>query len=309
MNDRLRAGPLGSLLILLAASACGLESPADVRDVDTATVDLDVLGGVRSYRLYVPPGASGDRPLLFVFHGAAQGAAGIELMSWLYPVADDEGLILLFPEAAGDYWNTPNSPAGYWNVADLPFVEAMIDDVDRRVGIDRSRVYAAGYSNGAIFAQVVGCLLGNQVAGIGVVGAGVSAEVSESCPWTRPLPVTVFFGDRDPSFFWDDGLASGVGMLGGGGSATWLARTNRCDPDPIVTESPGSDGDETSVQLWEYEGCAEGSAVAFYRIAGGGHTWPGSPLNLPANFGRKTRAIDASRAMVDFFLQFRTPGR
>ena len=196
-----------------------------------------------------------------------------------------------------------DSPSGYWNVPDVPFADALIDDIASRVPVDRDRVFAAGFSNGAVFAQVLGCLRSEAIAGIAIVGAGVSADVAEGCPWERPIPVVTFFGDRDPQFFWDDGIAAGVGMLGGGGSAAWLARQNGCEAEPDVIEvGDDESGNGTAVDLWRFQGCT-GGAVDFYHIRRGGHTWPGSPLNLTAGLGRKTGVISATEVMTDFFLE------
>ncbi len=258
----------------------------------------------------MPESARGieNRPLLVLFHGATQMASGIELLSWYYPVAEDAGLVVAYPEASGDYWNTPNSPPAYWSVPDIPFVDALVEDVVARHGVDRGRVYVAGFSNGAIFAELYTCLRGNSVAGLGIVGAGMSADVSVSCPWERAVPTIVMFGDLDPQFFWDEGLAAGVGMLGGGGTASWLADRNGCDPTPSIVAVGEEVDDGTEVELWRHEPCTTGATVDFYRIIGGGHTWPGSPLNLGPGFGRKTRRINASRTMTDFFLPFSVPG-
>lgn len=248
-------------------------------------------------------------PLMLVFHGATQGAAGMELMSWLYPAADAAGVLVAYPEAAGDYWNTPNSPPAYWGVPDVAFADAIVEDVALRHGIDRDRVFAAGFSNGAIFAQILACLRGESIAAVGVVGAGVSANVSSTCPWSRPVPAVVFFGDADPQFFWDEGLAAGVGMLGGSGSAAWLADRNGCAPEPAVLDLGDDPDSATGAEVWHYRDCTAGADVDFYRIRRGGHTWPGSPMNLGPGFGLKNRAIDASSLMVDFFLAHPlTPG-
>lgn len=283
--------------------ACG-DGVTGVRDVESTVHEVDVLGSGRTYRLFVPETVTGDaqRPLVIVYHGATQTASGIELMSWFYPVAEANGLVVAFPQSVGDYWNTPASPSGYWSVPDVPFADALIDDVAARVPIDRERVFAAGFSNGAVFAQVLGCLRSLDIAGIAIVGAGVSAEVADGCPWERPIPVVTFFGDRDPQFFWDDGAAAGVGMLGGGGSAAWLAAQNGCPATPLTIELGSEEGDpDTSVDLWRFDGCT-GGAVDFYRIRGGGHTWPGSPLNLGAGLGRKTGVVHATEVMTAFFL-------
>lgn len=296
-------------LLLATTIACG-DGPTVVRDVETTEHSVEVQGSSRSYRLHVPESIrDADRaPLLVIFHGATQSASGIELLSWLFPAAEATGLLVAYPEATGDYWNTPNSPPAYWSAPDVPFVDALIADVAARHGVDTRRVYVAGFSNGAIFAQMVACLRGNAIAGLGLVGAGMSASVSLTCPWERPVPTVVLFGDRDPQFFWDDGLAAAVGMLGGGGTAAWLAEHNGCDPTPLITPVGDAIDDGTEVELWRHEDCTGDAAVDFYRIVGGGHTWPGSPLNLDPGFGRKTRRIDASRIMVDFFAPHVSPG-
>lgn len=288
-------------------AGCGL-SATDVREVAVSTHDVDVVGSTRSYRLFAPETGSNEaRPLVLVYHGATQPASGVELLSWFYPVAEANGLVVAFPQSVGDYWNTPASPSGYWNVPDVQFADAVIDDIDSRVPIDRERVFATGFSNGAVFAQVLGCLRSEAIAGIAIVGASVSADVANDCPWERPIPVVTFFGDRDPQFFWDDGLAAGVRMLGGGGSAEWLADQNGCPDDASIVDL-GADEGSTSVELWRFEDCS-GGAVDFYRIRGGGHTWPGSPLNLGPALGRKTTVLNATEVMTDFFLANAGAGR
>ena len=110
----LRGLPVRSLSLLslallsLALMACG-DGPTVVREVDTLVRTVDVQGSSRSYWLYVSASAaaSPSTPLLLVFHGATQTASGAALMSWLYPLADAEGLIVADPQATGDYWNTP----------------------------------------------------------------------------------------------------------------------------------------------------------------------------------------------------------
>ena len=50
-------------------------------------------------------------------------------------------------------------------------------------------------------------------------------------------------------------------------------------------------------------GFADNADVVFYRIANGGHTWPGSPLSesLRDRLGVTNMDIDASRLMWEFF--------
>ena len=99
-------------------------------------------------------------------------------------------------------------------------------------------------------------------------------------------------------------------MLGGAGSAQWWAMNNGCQPQRTTTALPHLADDGTSVERWDYAECAAGSGFVFYKILGGGHTWPGAPLNLNLSrgLGRKSRDLDASRVMVDFFNGYSVAG-
>ena len=204
----LRGLPVRSLSLLslallsLALMACG-DGPTVVREVDTLVRTVDVQGNSRSYWLYVSASAaaSPSTPLLLVFHGATQTASGAALMSWLYPLADAEGLIVADPQATGDYWNTPNSLPRYWDVPDVPVVDEVINDIDREFGVDRSRLYVAGFSNGAIFTEVLACTRGDRFAAVAMVGASMSLEISQNCPSSQPIPAMFFFATQIRSFF------------------------------------------------------------------------------------------------------------
>ena len=46
--------------------------------------------------------------------------------------------------------------------------------------------------------------------------------------------------------------------------------------------------------------CAHSAKVVLYRVEGGGHTWPGSSVELPA-LGPTNQDVDASALAVAFF--------
>jgi polyhydroxybutyrate depolymerase len=54
------------------------------------------------------------------------------------------------------------------------------------------------------------------------------------------------------------------------------------------------------VRHWTYRNCRPGLGVQLYAIDGGGHTWPGSPVDVPY-LGRVTRTIDATQIALDWF--------
>jgi polyhydroxybutyrate depolymerase len=51
------------------------------------------------------------------------------------------------------------------------------------------------------------------------------------------------------------------------------------------------------VERWTYEGCDDGIDVELYSVEGGGHTWPGSAIEI----GPTTKTVDATKIALDFF--------
>ena len=82
--------------------------------------------------------------------------------------------------------------------------------------------------------------------------------------------------------------------------AGWRSR-NGCQDTPDVREMPDLFDEGTVVQRWDYAGCR--AETLFYRIEGGGHTWPGSPVNLNPALGVKSLDLVATDSIVVFFLR------
>lgn len=261
---------------------------------------------LRDYVVYVPPSASPDTPapLMMVFHGATMSAETMLLLSWFNPVADREGFVVAYLAADGDAWATGGaSPLDAERVDDLGFVDAVIARLDSDLNLDRGRVYAVGYSNGALFSQRLACQRSQDIAAIGVVGASVSIPVVSGCNPLRPVPAIFILGDRDPSFPWGDAAAVPQGLMGGEASATFWSDIAACDPEWDITALPDVVADDTTVERWDFPTCAPDGDMAFYRVRRGGHTWPGSPLNLSPGLGRKSRDLDASPVIAEFLLR------
>ena len=118
-----------------------------------------------------------------------------------------------------------------------------------------------------------------------------------------PIPVLAFDGTKDANVHYE----AGPGIIGHGtgvrvadlpgtidNMADW-AELDQCDTDPTV-EKIGVD-----VLQRTYPGCVSDTDVELYTIVGGGHTWPGTNLNLP-QLGVSTDTIDANDIIVRFFL-------
>src|SRR5512140_92326 len=121
-----------------------------------------------TYAYYLPSGYTAEKhwPVLFVFDPRSRGALAAEL----------------FREAAEDYgWIVVSSNDTMSDTDPGPSVRAinaMISDVPKMFAVDRKRVYAAGFSGGAMYAWAVGKSV--QLAGvIGCSGRPISPRDPE----------------------------------------------------------------------------------------------------------------------------------
>ena len=83
--------------------------------------------------------------------------------------------------------------------------------------------------------------------------------------------------------------------------AAWVERNDCRPPTPQRTELPDVEPDGTTVARESWSGCDRGE-LTFYEIMGGGHTWPGSPVDFNDFLGPESHDMAASEVIVDFFL-------
>lgn len=312
----------GGLAAALASGACSSSSntgpPADPIDMPGDFVrSIDSGGRTRSFRIHIPMAAlSGTpAPLFLVFHGIPSSAAQIETISDFNRLSNDRGFVVVYPAAVED-WNTgcpdcPGSIAADLRVDDVGFVKDLIRQVSAVLNIDTRRVYAAGFSNGALFVHRLTCEATGEITAFASVAATlIEEEAVPPCQPQRRAPLIAFHGSLDPSFppggrrfeerpFGGDVVE--VNLLSIDESVALWASRNGCGPSPIITILPDLANDGTTIERHDYAGCA-GAEFVFYSIDGGGHTWPGAPVNFAPFLGPKSDDIVASEVMAEFFL-------
>ena len=115
----------------------------------------------RSYILHIPPvKPAPGYPVVINFHGAGGNAAGHQKYTGLDKVADRENFIVIYPNGTGPLkkklltWNA-GSCCGYANkknIDDVGFIKTIINQINNRLHVDLSKIYATGLSNGAMMA-------------------------------------------------------------------------------------------------------------------------------------------------------------
>jgi polyhydroxybutyrate depolymerase len=256
---------------------------------------LVVDGVERRYLLALPADLDPQRrtPVILDFHGSGSNMAEQAAYSRLPALGTARGYVVVTPDGTGE-------PQG-WDLrggADAAFVDQLLASLSAGLCVDQDRIHAAGISNGSAFAALLACREPYRIAAVGMV----AATVGDRCPdGVRPAAIA-FHGTDDPLVPYEGGAvaAEGARSLSAPAAdptiATW-ATHNGCAAG-AAERRIGQDVDERS-----WTGCTGGS-VTFYRIEGGGHTWPG-PVDLEtlgiARLGATSSTVDATGLMLDLF--------
>ena len=292
-------------LLLTLASCGGSNAPTHAgHDVDET---LEFNKRTRSYILHLPPSmpsstAGAPLPLVLAFHGGGDTAADMEDLTHFDELADKERFLVVYPQAIANYWITAPDAT---RTDDVAFVRALLDDLQHRIVYDSTRVYATGVSVGGFFVARLGCEAADRIAAIGIVAATLAAPEAEQCAPARHVSVITMHGTDDTVI----PAAGGVTIEGDGGlilsvtdAARAWSRVNNCAAQPEVAYEPDSADDGTRVRRETYSGCADGAAVVFYVVEGGGHNWPGGPSYTNGSvLNRSTQDIDATTVLWRFF--------
>ena len=293
---------------LLACSLAGCASLGGSFPND-ATHALTVDGVTREYVTHIPPSYRRAHPVALVldFHGGLGTPNGARRISGLDVVADRHGFIVVYPQGLNRHWNDGRNPT-LATEADVHFVVALIDKLERDYSIDASRVDAAGISNGGIFTLRLACELDGRIAAVASVAGSMAAPIAPHCRPHSPVSVLMINGLEDPLVPYSGGMVGEHTQQAGPvlsvtqSIALWTS-LDRCPAKPRLVHLPDAvpdDGTHTSGSF--YEPCSAGSAVELLAVAGGGHTWPGGLQYLPAFLiGKTSHDFNASETIWQFF--------
>ncbi len=312
MNHRPRNIPsavAAVLTIMLCISGC-LAGPGRTRHV------LEHDGLRREYLLHLPTGHNRERlwPLVIALHPFASTGAMMARTTDFDPIADEEGFIVCYPRGVTFLWNgDPTDEAKGLLVEDaddVGFIARLLDELIEDYGVDPARVYVTGASNGGLMTQRLACALGERLAAVAPVMITLPERFPEACEGGSAVPMLMIFGTNDPFFPWEGGAvqqgpSSAVTYLSAVDTVDFWVNRNGAAAEAEVEALPDLDPEDgTRVYRETHAAGASGAEFVFYRVEGGGHTWPGSRSNLLeslAGVGRISQDMDASRVIWDFF--------
>ena len=223
----------------------------------TSQHTIEVGGKKRGYVLVEPTEIDDKRryPLVLVFHGDGGDAAGFH-KAWPFERATGKDAFLAYLDGINATWDLETTKSN----REVAFVEAVIAEVERGRPIDRSRLFATGYSSGGFLANVLACHRPGLLRAIASNAGGAPYNQLEKwpngypkCPGQTPVAMLALHGERD----------SGVTLDSGRFSAEYWAYVNGCKTDEMETSGYG--------ECRVYRGCPAGKAVGFCSIPPLGH--------------------------------------
>jgi polyhydroxybutyrate depolymerase len=146
---------------------------------------------------------------------------------------------------------------------------------------------------------LLACRLPDRIAALATVSGAFYPDTEIGCD-RSPVPVVDFHGTGDRVIDYDGGVSHETRYSS---IPAWLREWASRDRCAGSANSPI--GPDVTAFVWN--GCARGTDLVHYRVAGGGHTWPGA--SEPSGPGGTTRTISATSILWDFFVAHPLSGR
>jgi polyhydroxybutyrate depolymerase len=233
-------------------------------------------GVVRPYLLHIPTGYDGSSalPLVFVLHGAGGNAASMVKATGMNGKADQQNFFVAYLNGTGDRpgWNTGITPNLGITVDDVAFIRELLADLEQQVYVDSSRVYVAGFSNGAFMGNRLAAELSDLLAAVAVVEGTIGIKQDDGT-WNTipephgPMPIIIINGEKDPVVIYNGGPGKGgdnfESMSVADAVAFWT-KADGCSGTPVQESS-------AIVSMEDYQTCADGSEVLLYSTVNGVH--------------------------------------
>ena len=160
---------------------------------------------------------------------------------------------------------------------DIDFINAMIDEIAENYSVDRSRIYATGYSLGSMFTYEVACQMSDRIAAVASY-AGTMPINPADCNPTRFAPIMHIHGADDTLIAYGNTWAwkawDEVGEMSDIPSLIEYWRTKYNCQNSIETNS------ETGTH-YVHDMCDQGARVEHYRVEDVGHEWPRRINGMP----------------------------
>ncbi len=232
---------------------------------------IEVNGTTREYIIYVPENYTRNtsQPLLLSFHGLTSNMEFNYGYTKFNEQAESYNFIAVHPNGLSNRWTLTAD-----NNADVDFIQALLDEVEKDFNIDSNRIYSTGMSMGGFFSFHLACKLSDRIAAIASVTGSMYQHAINDCSPSNPMPILQIHGTEDDIVAY----SSIVGLL------DFWTNHNNTEITPVTSNIPDIDAEDGStVERLEYLNGDQGVEVHHLKITGGGHDWPGFRGNMDIN--------------------------
>lgn len=254
---------------------------------------LTVGGTARTYVVMRPVAAPATPPaLMILLHPLGSNPVQMANLSFITNYVATQGFWVVLPQGVNGQWQ--DDPALDPDT-DVQFISQLIDTLVAQ-GVDSTRVYAAGYSDGGFMSERLACEIPNQIAAFGI-DAGVVISTSPTyCKPSVQRPKLYILGTADSIVPYNGGS---IGLDSAAASISFWNGLQQCGTVANST-LPTLVNDGTTVQLADYT-CAAGNELRLYTVEDGGHAWPDGLTQL---VGKTTQNLNASGIIWSFASQY-----
>jgi len=287
---------------------------------DSNYTSLFVDGRECRYILYVPDGYTNKAlPLIIVLHGGLGTGQKMRKVGF-DAYARRYGFAVAYPDA---YTSPGARRPGNWNdgretiesyrlgIDDVHFIRAMIDDIARRITLDRARIYVTGSSNGGMMSYRLAIEATDIFAAVAPVIANIPLPFYGKSTPSSGISILTISGTDDPLMPFNGGnscatirspLCDHGPRSSHEGSIEVFAKSDGCSLNYATERLASIVDDGTWIEKQTFTGCNGHYEVISYIVHGGGHTWPPYSGRLRVT-GHTSGNLNATKEIVEFFMR------
>jgi polyhydroxybutyrate depolymerase len=246
------------------------------------TDSIRVDGNYRVFHFNKP--AMRNASLVFVLHGSGGSASNMmKAAARLQAKAQDENIILVYPEGYKHFWNECRKEAmtvaNKENIDENTFFGSMIMYFKKNYRVDREKIFGIGFSGGGHMMYKFGLTMPDEFKAVAAVVASLPSEDNLDCAQLKkPIAIMIANGTADKTNPYSGGeMRSGKLAMGKVRSTdetfNYWATLAGHSGQPVKTELPNSNHDNITIEKYSFESPAKPD-VTLLKVINGKHELP-----------------------------------
>ncbi|MEI6408482.1 MAG: PHB depolymerase family esterase [Bacteroidota bacterium] len=260
-------------------------------------------GRWRTFNTHLPTGYNGNQlyPMVLGLHPLGNSSwTEFAAQTKLTPKSDSASFIMVYPEGVksgmGRSWNAGTCCGGAQtqNIDDVGFINTLLDTLINRYKVDSTRIYATGFSNGALMTFRLADQLAQRFAAVAIVGGALIYS-----PWNpaKTVPIMSIHSYADQVIAYNGNTSPMLGTFPSQENVynTVNAKYNCLNSKDTVFYN------SSSYTHIIYTDCPCNASIERYVTQDGSHSWPGGAANGPFPISNK---INATYIIWNFFKKY-----